>query len=414
MPQALRSQGRIMMIRNGLILLGLLLGLCRLAAAIEELSVIYNGEAQLPKRINMGFWGYRPLSNPLDNPFQPLRLLPNRRYYGLKIVTLGRYQGVRFDFIEPLDISSYLTAKDVFLELYLRAPLGTPEVTPMNPMPVVIPYADILAPPLGGDYFPPGMMTPPGGAAGVPGRPGYIRRMPGEASPYGPGVMPPGMMPPPGAPPTYPGGAGVPPTPGLTTPEDTTFPTTLLNLVARSPVTIPPPNVKNIRFTFFTDKGESLLIVTPEQFYPKEEVNRLWIRIGIPLSMIGDKLPVGGKLTRLLITSDDPVDFLIGRMAFVRDNEPILVNMFIFPPFLEAKQRIFLAARVEAGLTPYDVEWDFDTAAGNTVDATGERVTYTYATEGVYTITCTVKDKTGAKPPATSVIEVKITRALGE
>lgn len=183
----------------------------------------------------------------------------------------------------------------------------------------------------------------------------------------------------------------------------------------RRTLSVPLPQLKNIRITFYTDKGVGMLIVTPDQFYPKEEVNQFWVRIGIPLSQVQPDNAIGGKLYRMVISSDEPAEFLVGRLAFVRDSEPIEANMLIFPPFLEAKKSIFLRANVTAGLTPYEVKWDFDTEPDNvTVDAVGERVTYTYPAEGVYTITCTVSDKTGAKPPVTSVMGVKISRPLEE
>ena len=343
--------------RYWLILLGALLGLAAAAPAVEDISVIYNGDAQLSKRIVMGFWGYRPVAEEEGNPFKPIRLVQGRKIYGLNITSLGRYQGVRFDFQDPLDITAIVADKAAFLELYIRA------TTPQTAVPTAAPAAGSVLPP---------------------------RLLPGEAG--GPAMGGPAM-----------GG------PIVATPADSAaFPPELLKEVERPAVSSPLPALKNIRFSFFTEKGEGLLVVTPDQFYPKEEINKYWIRVGIPLSMLNKALPVGGKLSRIVITSDEPAMFLLGRMAFVRDTDPIVGSMFIYPPFLAAKDRIFFAARVEAGLTPYQVEWSFDAAKGAKVDAVGDRVTYIYDKEGNYKITCTVRDKTGAKAPVTSTIEVKL------
>jgi len=533
------------MSRYCLILLGILLGLCQAGRAVEDVSVLYNGEKDLPERLSMGFWGYRPVNLTEGNPFVPFRLAANRRYYGLKIVTMGRYEGVRFDFKEPLDLSPFVADKDVFLEIYFRSSLqgaGNP-TTPITP-PATYPgggypggaypggaypggaypggaYPGGAYP--GGAYdpgayppgttpsgmYPPGAYppgtTPPGAydpgayppgttpsgmyppGAYPPGTTPSGMYPPGAYPPgttpsgmyppgttpsgmYPPGTTPPGMYPPgttpsgntpsgmypPGAyaanttpsgmyPPggTYPPGAYPPGTAGVDendppsmlspyrrgTPSvyptnnpaaivpglDNTVPSELSPGADQRALTVPLPQLKDLRITFYTDKGIGMLRVTPDQFYPKEEVNQFWVRIGIPLSQIQQGLPIGGKLYRIAITSENPAEFLIGRLAFVRDNDPIEASLLVYPPFLEAKKSIFFAVRVKAGLTPYEVQWNFDTQKDEkSVDAVGDRVTYTYPAEGVYSVTCTVRDVTGAKPPVTSVMGVKISRPFEE
>jgi len=400
------------MSRYYLLLLGMLLGLCSAVQAVEDISIFYNGEKQLPRRIVMGFWGYRPVGLTEVNPFVPFRLAANRRYYGLKILTLGRYEGVRFDFMEPLNLAPFIEDKDIFLEIYLRSSQGSIMPTTLAPLPVEA-YPGAYPP----GAYPPGMM--PGEGVLPPGA------YPGVRPPRGP------MVPrPPGAPPLA--GEDEGPPPGLVNPTagvprpvnppveavpnpqpEDNIPNEMID-EEKKPLSVPLPQLKNIRITFYTEKGVGMLMVTPEQFYPKEEVNNFWVRIGIPLSQIQKGMPIGGKLNRMVVTSDEPTEFLVGRLAFVRDNKPMVVNLFIFPPFLEAKKSIFFAARVEAGLTPYEVQWDFDTRAGESVDAVGERVTYTYPAEGLYTITCTVRDLTGAKPPVINTIDVKISRPFEE
>lgn len=273
--------------------------------------------------------------------------------------------------------------------------------------------------------YPPGAMAP---GAMPPGAypPGYnplgAMAAPGDYLPPGAGEddYPPSRFNP-YAPPQW-GEAYTPPrvtvTPDGRTPAaprlDDGFPPEMSGDTARKLLSVPLPQLKNIRITFYTDEGVGMLMVTPDQFYPKEEVNQFWVRIGIPLSQIQPAMAIGGKMHRMVISSDEPAEFLVGRLAFVRDSDPIEASMLVFPPFLEAKKRIFFAARVTAGLTPYEVTWDFDTDAGESEDAVGERVTYTFPTEGVYTITCTVRDKTGAKPPVTSVMGVKVSRPFEE
>lgn len=396
------------MSRYCLFLLGVLLALCTAAQAVEDISVLYNGDKQL-SRITMGFWGYRPVNLTEGSPFEPIRLAANRRYYGLKIVSVGRYEGVRFDFRDPMDLSSFIADKDAFLEVYLRStsqgPVVGPVVTPAY-RPEVPPWARPEGMPPGVNF--PGMRP---GAAPPPDADYLDDR--GPVAPYNGYGDRPVEQPYTGygdmtaAPPTI---AEEPFIPGL---EDG-VPGEITDQTEKKPLTVPLPQFKNIRITFYTEKGQGMLVVTPDQFYPKEEINNFWVRIGIPLSQIQKGLPIGGKLYRMVITSDEPTEFLVGRMAFVRDSDPIQANLFVFPPFLEAKRSIFFASRVEAGLTPYEVQWDFDSEAGESVDAVGERVTYTYPAEGLYTITCTIRDKTGAKEPVVSKLEVKISRPFEE
>jgi len=412
-------------------LIGVLFAWCGFAWAVNEIAVIYNGEGDLPQKVSLGSWGYMPqevrvtnastgqditvdnsaylypgmpvrvdgdtpcrietvvgtavhLSTAvnvdagsyitIDNPFRPVRMMPNRKLYGLSMLTLGRYQGVVFDLAEPLDATALFADKNNFLELYLRAaaddryafatpvphPEGeTPETAPAGPQP------------------PPANQT--------------------EINP--PGTTPAGPAPPPVRP--RPGGVEG-------------FPSDMLAKIMPKPLTVPLPSVKNLRFTFFTEKGQGLLTIKAEDFYPKDEVNRYWIRVGVPLSTLNPLLPVGGKLSRILVTSDEPIHFLLGRLAFVHDEDPIKVDMFVYPMFLEAKKRIFFAARVEPGLARFQTTWCFNTAAGDTVDAMGDRVTYTFDKEGTYNIKCQVKDMTGGKLTVNKSKDLRVARSKEE
>ena len=132
------------------------------------------------------------------------------------------------------------------------------------------------------------------------------------------------------------------------------------------PLAVPLPDVTNIRFTFFTEKGAAVVIEPIENFFPKEEINHQWIRIGIPLAALDPAFPVGSKLTRLVISSDKPAEFRIGRMAFVKDESPIVIHPLIYPAFIEMGKRIFFSSRAEFGLTHVETTWTFDNGDGDT------------------------------------------------
>jgi hypothetical protein len=336
-----------------------LVGLGSMALALEELVVLYNGQPLLPPKVLLGDWGFTPRA-PGANPLKPARV--SGRTYGLRLSTLGRYQGARFDLQAPIDITPLLTSKNTYLEVYLRG-TGSGDASKIT------------------------------GDGGTPPPPETYQSaaLTGVATEVPPPV--------PDLQTEVPDG---PATDGL--PKE-------FQPVQKKPATVPLPALKNLRFTFITEHGQGLLIVTPDQFFPRDEVGP-WIRVDIPLTLINKALPIGGKWTRLLITSDEPTELLLGRLAIVRDNLPLQGSFIVFPPFLEAGKRIFFAARVETGLSRYEVHWDFDTKAGVTIDATGDRVTYVFDTEGNYLITCTIRDVTGGKEPVSSTLEVKVSRPL--
>lgn len=196
-----------------------------------------------------------------------------------------------------------------------------------------------------------------------------------------------------------------PPPPPATPPPATTGTTD-----TPKPSTVPMPAFKkNLRFTFLTDKGMGLLIIPPEKMVVREEIAGRWARIDIPLSDIEPGFPTGGQLSRLLITSDDPIEFCVGRLAVVRDDEPLTLQYVFFPPFLEAGERINFVARVGAGLAQYQVTWNF--TGGTGIDAVGDRVSYVFDKEGNYTISCAVRDLSGGKDTVTSEpLEVRVSR----
>ena len=115
-------------------------------------------------------------------------------------------------------------------------------------------------------------------------------------------------------------------------------------------------------------------------------------------------------MNRLVITSDDAATMLLGRLAFVRDVSPLQAAITTFPATLQTGQPVVFTANADGAVTGCLVSWDFDTAAGPSIDATGDRVTYVYANAGTYTVTCTVRDVNGVKDPITLTREVKITR----
>ncbi|HEY3376537.1 MAG TPA: PKD domain-containing protein [Armatimonadota bacterium] len=173
---------------------------------------------------------------------------------------------------------------------------------------------------------------------------------------------------------------------------------------------VPMPALHNLRFTFFTQGGVGVLDIPASQFYPREEVLGTWVKIDLPLQRM-PATPIGGLMSRLVISSDEPASFLIGRLAFIRDVSPLKGKITTFPATAEVGKSLFFSANVTSAVTGCAVTWTFDSAAGSSVDATGERVLYTYTNPGAYTVTCTLRDVNGIKEPVTLKKELKVTRA---
>ncbi len=345
-------------------------------AGPTDLYVLFDGENTIPPLVSMGGWGYIQQDATL-NPFEPKRLTTKLHSpYYLLISSLGRYQGIRFDFTQPLPTAELLNAKNVFLELDVRGyedtsdnSLTTPTAAPPRPRG-----------PMGG---PPSMMASAASIGGI--------------TPWT--------------------------TPGTLTPQaddedklpDSAYP----SMMRIPPLSVPLPRVTDIRFTFYTDKGAVTVVEPFEHFFPKEEINRQWIRLAIPLSTLNSSFPLGSKLTRLVITSDKPasydkpITFGIGRMAFVKDETPIVIHPFIYPAFIEMGKRIFFSSKADYGLTHVETTWRFDNGSGTPIDVKGDRTTYTFDKDGIYTITCTVRDPSGGKDPVKQDIVVKVSQPAG-
>jgi hypothetical protein len=115
---------------------------------------------------------------------------------------------------------------------------------------------------------------------------------------------------------------------------------------------------------------------------------------------------VTGKIVRVVLTTDDASEFLLGRFALVRDEAPMSVLASSFPPAPDAGQTFVCTATAQTGLARPEITWDFDARDGIAVDATGSQVTSHYAAPGAYRVTCTVRDTAGWKAPVTTTLEV--------
>lgn len=169
------------------------------------------------------------------------------------------------------------------------------------------------------------------------------------------------------------------------------------------------PAVGSLRFTFYTDRGVAFLATQEDKFYPKDTVG-IWTRIGIPLANLTPELPAGARIHRIVVTTDVPADFYLGRLSFVNDNTPITINPSVIPSPVVVGKRINFRSGAFSGLTPHETRWDFDQAGGESIDAVGDSVTYTFQYLATYKVTVTVIDTSGWKEPQKMTITVKVNR----
>ncbi len=161
-----------------------------------------------------------------------------------------------------------------------------------------------------------------------------------------------------------------------------------------------------IRVTFVTAAGQGTLLATAEEMAPREVVNGLWYRIGLPLNRITGT--VGGNITRIIITAETKSDLLLNRVALVRETTPLELQATAFPPVQDKGHPIFFSALAASGFAVPVISWNFDSKAGESSDATGDHVLHHYDTPGDYRVIATVRDADGNKEPVKIEVEIKV------
>ena len=202
-------------------------------------------------------------------------------------------------------------------------------------------------------------------------------------------------------------------TPPLDTTQFLGKPDTLLEFYLRPVETgltsnIILPHIPNLRVTLFTRLGINTIDVPAEQFYPNDEVDNVWRRIAIPLAGFDKGIPLGGPLSRLVISTDTPAIFLIGRIAFVRDVAPLQLHLTAMPTRPRTGELISVSANAQGDLTPYEINWDFGARPTPSIDANGEHVKFSFSTPGRYTIAATISDLYSIKEAVTATLEIVV------
>ncbi|MEI6520048.1 MAG: PKD domain-containing protein [bacterium] len=175
------------------------------------------------------------------------------------------------------------------------------------------------------------------------------------------------------------------------------------------------PTVKNLRITIITTDSNVQLTVPEELLISRGLIDDRWARVDIPMALLLNDQKLTGKITRLIFTAENENDFLLGRLAFIRDNKQISLKLRTFPATsVTVGKRVSFFADIEAGLAFTDVSWNFDSANGNNKDALGDHTTHVFAKPGQYIVSCTVLDKNGGKTAVTRNIQINVSEAVAQ
>ncbi|HLV81505.1 MAG TPA: PKD domain-containing protein [Chthonomonadaceae bacterium] len=383
-------------------------------------ATLYGGLPVHDTGITLGSWGSGTAK-------EDKSLVYKDNLESLKIDTHGLYQGVRLVLPKPVDLGTYSSDKNAYLQFVLDIPQAQP--TNANPFgtggfggkfgnlgPGAVGGAGGRAggfpggPPGGfpGGFpgGPPGGF--PGGQGGAPGLPGAGggRRGGGQGGFGGPpGGFPGG----PGGPPGLPGagnrrgGFGPPGTQGGTG-RPGTGPNGAQQTAQRR--TQPAKPIENLRLQLVTADNQVVDTMVPLTYAP---LDGDWRLVDIPVSAIKG-LPADAQIKEVRLFGDQPGTLNLGSIRVIDDTTPISIDSMPDAPAVPRNQAYRYTASAHAGSTPIKYTWDFGTTPGQLVEErVGRSVTYTYYKPGDYTVTVTANDLYGLKPPAKTTFTIHVT-----
>jgi hypothetical protein len=331
-------------------------------AAAQSGMEIYSGEPMQTIGLTVSPWGSGTAE---EN---------TKTYYSgqasLKIVTQGYYQGANIAFHKPFDLSSYATNKNAILQFALL---------------VVDPSATGTSGKGGPGGFPGG----PGGPGGFPGGPG------GSGFGAQSGGAPPGLGGP-GGRGGFPGGPGG----GLSG-----GPGNMMGKGGSGGMrTEQAKSLQHLRLLMITASGKPLEMVLPMS-YARED--NQWKLFNIPVPAVPGLTADDAKIQEIRIFGDTSTTLYLGKISVVVDNTPLRVER-IDEKVVGVKDTYRYTTSATAGATPLKYSWDWDASDGIQEESTGRSVKHTYYKPGDYTVTVTVSDAFGTKPPVTTTFQVHV------
>lgn len=162
--------------------------------------------------------------------------------------------------------------------------------------------------------------------------------------------------------------------------------------------------VNVIRLVIQSADGKS---VEATQDVPQNEEDG-WYRVSIPFKHMGLKQGDSFRISRVLVFTDVPDTFYLGKIGTIRDNASITASIESDEEVVAIYDVVTLRAEAEGGACALNYSWNFGDNGPDGTDATGNIVTHRYKKAGDYTVKLTVSDGWGMKKPVTSTMQVTV------
>lgn len=269
-----------------------------------------------------------------------------------KIVTHGMFQGGDFALARAFDLGPYVANKSSYVELAIQPP--PKDQTGRNT--------------LGGGPgrgMPPGMMGMMGMMGGRGGRGG-----PGGGGPGGGG----------------PGGRGQ-------------------QGRGQAPKFQKVRPLENVRLVLVTTTGKAMEALLPLSSASDEGA---WKLLHIPVASIPGIEAGDAQIKEFRVFGDVPGTMYLGALRIKQDATPISIQRQE-EKVVPRNEKYRYTASAGGGSTPLVYSWDFDEADGIQDEKQGRSIVHAYRKVGDFTVTVTVSDLYGVKPPATLKFKVHVT-----
>ena len=319
--------------------------------------------------------------------------------HSIRVSTRNFFQGADVSFGDPKDLSGRFADRNNLLKIVLKLADATPTggggvsgsgggVSAGGPG-VPGGRGGLGGPGGGRGGFPGGLGGRggfPGGPGGFPGGQGGRGGFPGGQG----GGRPGGLGGSPGGPGGFPGGPGGFQGGGASAP---------------SPLT----TVRVIVTTTDGKKSEAYLPISTGA-----AAERGWKAVAIPLQAINGFDRTNKIVKDIAFSGDATTTFYVGDLRVINDATPIRAEIQGQRSYnLSLAQAVTLVGRGEGGASVLEYVWDFDDADGtNDEDAIGQAVVHKFRRANELgkdtTVTLTVRDKYGLKPPAKATVTVHV------
>lgn len=313
--------------------------------------------------------------------------------HSIRVSTRNYFQGAQLQFGTPVDLADKFADKNNLLKIVVKTSDADTTTGGMG------------APGMSGSGVPGGggRLSPTGG--GVSGR-GPGMGGPGMSGSGGPGMGMPGMG---GGMPGRGGqGGGRPGSMGM--PGG-------MGMQGGMGASTGAPTLTTVRMIVATTDGKK-----SEAYLPlpsnASSAERGWKTVAIPLQAINGFDRTNKTIKEITFSGDVTTTFYVGDVRVVEDPTPIRGDVYTtFNGVTSSTRRSYnlaLGDRLtftgggEGGASVLEYAWDFNGADGIQDDAVGQTVTHQFRNAGKFTVTLTIRDKYGLKPPTKSSVDVVV------